>query len=337
MKKKTIFIASKFGLANIGGLERVNYYIYEILSSKYDVKIIQKREKCFKHGDWLFQSIYISLKLFFCRRKFVIGNSWHSFLYPCDITLHHGTMYGNVMHLKGDKKYAFRIARMEKIGGHTAKLNIAVGENVKKELIDFYNISEKKILVLNNFIDDSKYTPKKLQSDNDTVRIIYVGRLDKGKGLEHLIALSNAIKDRNDIEFKIATVTKDYETINKFNNTNTTVLVGIPHNDMPEFYSNGDVLFFPTQYEGFSLATLEALCCGIPVIGTKWAISKELQGYDFCKLIEDFSNYDNIINTAKELKNQYSEKREILHNTIAERFGKKAYETKLLTLVEGLL
>ena len=59
---KTIYIASIHGIENKGGLERVCQYLYEILSEHYKVKIIKGRDKPYKHGNWLLQSLFISLK-----------------------------------------------------------------------------------------------------------------------------------------------------------------------------------------------------------------------------------------------------------------------------------
>ena len=37
---KDIYIVSFYGIGNTGGVERVNYYLYELLKSRYSVKIV---------------------------------------------------------------------------------------------------------------------------------------------------------------------------------------------------------------------------------------------------------------------------------------------------------
>lgn len=35
--------------------------------------------------------------------------------------------------------------------------------------------------------------------------------------------------------------------------------IGVLPDKMPDYYHSGDVMYFPTHYEGFSMSTLEAL------------------------------------------------------------------------------
>lgn len=333
MKKKTICIASIHGLDNKGGLERVCQYLYEILSKKYKVKVIRGTKKPFKHGNWLLQSLIISLKLFFIPHKIVIGNSWHSFLYPCHLSIHHGTMYGNNLYIfnGANDLYRIRIAKMEQISGFTAKKVLPVGENVKTQLLKFYHIPENKIFVLNNFVNDSLYIPKDIYYKNGKIKILFVGRLNIGKGLNELKLLSDYIEKTNDYELHIACHNDANTDLFKMNK-NTKIHVSVKPEEMPDFYNSGDVLYFPTHYEGFSMATLEALSCGIPVAGTNWAIGKELQNYPFTK-ITDLNNMESLINDIRNLYEQYKDKRVEIHETISKAFGRKQYEEKLMNLI----
>lgn len=83
------------------------------------------------------------------------------------------------------------------------------------------------------------------------------------------------------------------------------------------------------------MATLESLCCGIPVVGTKWAIGKELRDYDFTKVIEtaDCATILNHINNVYEKYNTFSTRTEI-HKTIVAKFGREQYEQRVLELVK---
>ncbi|MHC1741661.1 MAG: glycosyltransferase family 4 protein [Syntrophobacteraceae bacterium] len=47
-----------------------------------------------------------------------------------------------------------------------------------------------------------------------------------------------------------------------------TCLGSVPHHRMPEIYREMDILFMPTIREGLSLAILEAMACGLPVVAT---------------------------------------------------------------------
>ncbi len=324
------------GLENVGGLERVNAYLFEILSKKYDVKIIKKTKKPFKHGDWLLQSLLISVKLFFLPYKVVIGTSWHSFLYPCDVTFHHGTTLGSMMHLNNFFKAGKRIAMMEHISAITAKENIVVGEHVKDELIQFYGIPEKKIIVLNNFVNDSLFVPKERNKENNKITIGFAGRLGTIKGLDRLVVLSDAFEKITGYELEIATLKTDDIALFK-NNKKTHIQTGLTKEQMPDFYNNIDVLFFPTQYEGFSMATLESLSCGTPVVGTKWAIGRELEQYPFTKIVEYDLQPEKLIPIFTDLHGKFCNKRSEIHSAIASSFGREQYEKKLFEIIDPLM
>ncbi|MBQ3669930.1 MAG: glycosyltransferase family 4 protein [Treponema sp.] len=339
MKKKTIYLVSKFGFENIGGVERVNYYLYEILSRRYTVKVVSRRKKPFCHGDWLFQSLYMSLQLFFRRNKIVIGTSWHSFLYPCDFSIHHGTTAGVIASkCEEDSLYKRRISKMEQISAKIAKMNIAVSENCRQEMISFYGIRPEKIMVLNNFVNDSVFFPlenavgereKAVASGN--IRIIFSGRLGERKGIEKLIALSNLIEKKDGFELLIATVSGEN---NGFfaGNKKTIIKTGVPFSQMNEFYNSGDVFYFPSHYEGFSMATLEALCAGLPVVGSKYAVMPELRSYDFVA-VTDSSDMEELLSVITKIVVNNTSKKALIHGIIKDDFGRSQYEKKLFDLI----
>ncbi len=339
MKKKTIYIVSKFGFDNIGGVERVNRYLYEILSKRYEVKVISKRKKTFRHGDWLFQSLYMSLSLFFKRNKIVIGTSWHSFLYPCDFSIHHGTTAGVIAaKCEEESLYKRRISRMEQISAKIARMNLAVSENCRNEMISFYGIKPEKIKVLNNFVNDSVFFPLKGSESEfgggarpGTVRILFSGRLGARKGLEKLLELSRAIEETDGFELRIATVSGEnnylFQGLKK-----TSIQTGVKFEDMNAFYNSGDVFYFPSHYEGFSMATLEALCAGIPVIGSRYAVMPELEKYDFVK-VTDSASIPELLSDIKKIVSENTSKKDMIHGIIKDDFGRNQYEKKLFDLI----
>lgn len=333
IQDKTIYIASLNGISNMGGLEKVNQYLFEILKERYPVQIISKREKPFKHGNWLLQPLYICIQLLFKRNKFVIGNSWHSFLYPCDISLHHGTMYGiSLQYNSLTDKSQKRIARLEKISGLVSKKIIAVSQNVKRELIEYYKLKESKITILNNFVDNELFFPVKNSRETKIIKILFCGRLDYRKGIEKLVMLSNHIEQIENFELHIATVKKDNTSLFA-QNKKTFINIGISFANMPDFYRNGDILYFPTLYEGFSMATLEALSSGLPVIGSQYAIMPELEHFPFVyKTASD--DMHKLISVITSLVSQFKDKKEYIHNCIAQEFGKKQYANRLLAIID---
>jgi glycosyltransferase involved in cell wall biosynthesis len=328
-KNPEIIIVSFNGTDDSGGIERVSYYLYEILRDKYHVRVLTKTSFSFGKFDMVFQPFIASLRLFFTRHKLVISNSYHAFLYPAGIVIAHGTFKGSYVRTKPEKLLGSRvIALMEKISAMLAKQVLAVSVNCKNELIDFYKTKALKIRVLNNFVDETIFFPRKKETAGITV--LFSGRLEKGKGLRCLITFSEYIETIEGFKLRIATnsITNcEYFT----DRSHTEVLPSLSLSDMPKFYNSGNVLFFPTLYEGFSMATLEALACGIPVIGSDFATPEELRGYGFCRDITGkLNDPEYIVKAIGELHETYNGKEDFIHDTIIKEFGKEQYRRRLL-------
>lgn len=345
---KKIYIVSQLGVSNAGGVEKVSYYLNELLKDKYDVKIIKRGKLSFGKLNNLIQPFLISLRLAFLRNKFVIGNSWHCFLYPADISIHHGTSAG-IMKYTGEGGFALKLtAWMEKISARRAKNVLAVSENCKKELVELYKIPEEKITVINNFVQDEVFTPaNKEAKSNNQINVCFSGALCYKKGIDKLLEFSDYIEKRkfslpNGKEYSIKlNIATNYEkNAEPFKGRkNTTVQTGLIASQMPDFYRKNDIMFFPTRYEGFSMAALEALSCGLCLAGSDFAVSPELQTFDFCKLLAIDTPPAQIVEHVRDLYGKFNSQqvRLTIHDTVKEQFGTEQYRKKILAYVDEIL
>jgi len=222
------------------------------------------------------------------------------------------------------------LAWMEKISARRAKKVIAVSENCKSELQSLYGIAPEKIIVLNNFVDERLFYPQETKKSGK-ITILFSGRLEERKGLSKLLELAKTIESSDKFLLKIASNSSDNSALFA-NYKNTAILSHLDINAMREFYNSGDVLFFPTKYEGFSMATLEALACGIPVIGTSFAIPEELRRYNFV-MDEESHDINNILLSIEQIKQNIISPEEI-HQQITKNFGSEQYRKKLFQIIE---
>ena len=105
--------------------------------------------------------------------------------------------------------------------------------------------------------------------------ILFVGRLNRWKGLEYLIA---SMKEVNEC-FKNArlVIVGDgpleelcRELSSSYGLADSVIFKGrVSHLDLPKFYAAADVLVLPSFYESFSMVILEAMACGCPVVTTR--------------------------------------------------------------------
>ena len=80
------------------------------------------------------------------------------------------------------------------------------------------------------------------------------------------------------------------------------------------------------------MATLEALACGIPVVGTGFAIPEELRRYDFVK-IDESANIEEILVIIEEMKQRFDNMRHEIHQEITRDFGYVQYKAKILQMI----
>ena len=335
---KKVLIVSFNGIGNAGGVERVSLYIKEILEEAgYAVKVIEMLRFHLPKFDFLFQSIVISFRLFFMKKDLVVANSWQAFLYPADISFSHGTTQGYTEHVSTFKRFsgAGLTAWMEKTAAKRAKRVLAVSVHVKDDLVSLYKINPEKINVLPNCVDEEKYVPSKRITDKKDNIILFCGRLEIRKGLLALKSLSDFLESIDGWQLLIASNVKQNTELFEMNKK-THIVYGLTAEDMPDFYLRGDVLFFPSLYEGFSMATLEALSCGIPVLGTDFVVTDELKPYAFCKDITTIvDNPREIVSEAEKLVSQWKNQKQFIHEIVAAQFGKKIYSTQFLQHIEG--
>ncbi len=337
--KNDIYIVSMNGVSNAGGVEKVSYYLNEILSKKYSVKFITKTRFNFGKLNNIVQPVLISLKLLIKHDRLIIANSWHCFLYPADISIHHGTSAG-IMAKTSEKNLSLKItAWMEKVSAKKAKRILAVSENCKKELISYYGIPESKIFVLNNFVQDSVFYPEENNKNSNEINVCFSGALCYKKGIDILKSLTEYLENHDlprKIKFNIAT-NFDRNTDEFKNLKNTNLQTGLNSTQMPDFYRKNDILFFPTRYEGFSMAALEAVSSGLCLIGSDFAVTPELISYPFCMQINFKTSMEEIINGIIKLYDDFHNKKQEIHEQIKIGFGTEQYKEKLFNYVEKVI
>ncbi len=134
---------------------------------------------------------------------------------------------------------------------------------LNKKSQDFIkNKVKKESVCIPNFI---KCVHEKEHSTNNEVRqVVYVGQVRKKKGIEEIISVA---KDMPHITFNL--IGPIEEEIKKCKKSDNVVLRGeILHEDIAEELEKADVFLFPSYTEGFSMALLEAMNIGLPVIAT---------------------------------------------------------------------
>lgn len=160
---------------------------------------------------------------------------------------------------------------------------IAISEHTKNDIIRLLNIPETKIDIIPLAADPS-FRPLPADIVERTLRklslpqqyILFVGTLEPRKNLLGLFKTYELLLRNIDRPLKLVVVGAKgwkfsplFDFIESRNLEQHVIFAGyIDDEDLPAVYNGASVYVMPSVYEGFGLPILEAMQCGIPVIGS---------------------------------------------------------------------
>jgi phosphatidyl-myo-inositol dimannoside synthase len=162
-----------------------------------------------------------------------------------------------------------------------AKIVTAISEH-HRELAN-ETMPELKIPIIYNGVDSTLFCPSDSRSEVDPVNILCVGRLIERKGQDHLLRAFARLRSKltspvkltlvgtGDTEMSLKNLAKDLLIANSVDFAGV-----VPGEKMPDIFKRGDIFVLPSQNEGMSIALLEAMACGLPVVVTNTGGTVEL-------------------------------------------------------------
>ena len=160
-------------------------------------------------------------------------------------------------------------------------------------MLNIYKISDEKVSIISGGVNlkqfetsgNKRQIRKALGISDKRIVILTVRNLVKRMGIENLIfALKYIINNAPDIYLVIGGdgPIKDH-LINLANTLGIKDFIQfegfISEDQLPRYYQMADFFVLPTkELEGFGLVTLEAMACGLPVLGTPVGGTKEIIG-----------------------------------------------------------
>ena len=142
---------------------------------------------------------------------------------------------------------------------------IVTSREMKASLAERFSGINRKISIVPNYVDTKLFRPDDGKGKNKK-RICFIGRLAPEKNIE---ALLTAIEDL-DIELDIIGdgPLRKQLTVKAAGNPRVYFHGRIPHEQLPNYLHRCALFVFPSLYEGHPKTPLEAMSCGLPVVGT---------------------------------------------------------------------
>ncbi len=128
------------------------------------------------------------------------------------------------------------------------------------------------IKVIPNGVDADRFYPLKKTINQPMCKVLFSGNLTRRKGVQWLPGIASLLNKNSEIVYT--------QGLKKNNNllvaSNIRSIGAIPYHEMPQLYNDVDILLMPTVREGMSLAVLEAMACGLPVVTSNCSSMPEL-------------------------------------------------------------
>ncbi|MCL6479955.1 MAG: glycosyltransferase family 4 protein, partial [Peptococcaceae bacterium] len=181
---------------------------------------------------------------------------------------------------------------------------IVLSQEFKKVLVDQYGIKPDKVVVVPGACDTNRFAPgdrlkarQILQLPLNKKIVFTVRRLVRRVGVDILLKATKLLVSKHpDLLVVVGgkgPVKSELEALAvQLGIHNSVIFTGfIPEQQLPLYYQAADVMAVPSiAYEGFGLVTVEALACGVPVVGTPVGGTKEILGRLDSRLISRSSS-----------------------------------------------
>ena len=169
---------------------------------------------------------------------------------------------------------------------------IAISENTKRDIIQFYDVPDSKIAVsypgLNPFFrrlegeGGIKNTLAKYKIDSPYV--LHVGSLSFTRNISGLME-AFALLTEDYPKMKLVLVGGSFwgfqlaPLLEKHGLENQVIAIDyMPNEDLRAVYNEAQALILPSFFEGFGLPIIEAMACGTPVVASSVGAMKEAAG-----------------------------------------------------------
>ncbi len=187
---------------------------------------------------------------------------------PVIYTVHH-TYWQQSEYVFGEK-WKKLFMSLEKLGYARAEKIICDVQSTKLVLERKYGVRDSKISVIPIGINITRKNPVALVSTGRD--ILYVGRIDKRKGVDFLIDTMKIVK-RYAPEIRLHIVGKgsDKEKLERYcrdNKLNVVFYGFLSDKDLDNLRKLISIQIVPSVFEGFGIAVLEGMAKGLPIIAT---------------------------------------------------------------------
>jgi glycosyltransferase involved in cell wall biosynthesis len=162
-------------------------------------------------------------------------------------------------------------------GGRYRRI-VAISERVRRQLKEYHQVPDERIVTIPNGINLSRFNPKNgraraevrqaLGFAEEVPLVLFVGNQYRLKGLEFAIRALAEMKTKASLLVVGADVATPFKRLAEHLGVTDRVIFAGARTDLPMIYPAADAFVLPTLYETFALVCLEAMASGLPVLAS---------------------------------------------------------------------
>lgn len=224
---------------------------------------------------------------------------------------------------------------------------IAVGDGVKNNLIEFYEINKEKIKVIYNSIEELKKIDKPkdnfLEDRSNKIFIGTVGRLSEQKGMDIFIkSISELIyKNRNIFAIIIGDgeLKEELKKLTQELNVEDNIKFLGYRSDVIELISEMDFIVLASRWEGFPLTPIETFSVGKTIIVSNIDGNNEIVKNEYNGLLFEKDNINELRDKMSILISDTKKRNELEQNaqkTFKEKFSYEVFINNYINLYKNI-
>jgi glycosyltransferase involved in cell wall biosynthesis len=161
---------------------------------------------------------------------------------------------------------------------------VVISDEVEQSFVSKVNCNRNNLVKIYNGIDTKKFSPTGpttglIDSSRDTLKLVTVGRLSAPKGHEVLLKAIKLIGNQKKLKLYIVGDGEKRESLKILSNemeiNNKIEFLG-NSDEIPSILRSVDMFVMPSHWEGLSIALLEAVSTGLPVVATDVGSNKRV-------------------------------------------------------------
>ncbi|MEX2400662.1 MAG: glycosyltransferase family 4 protein [Rhodothermales bacterium] len=147
-----------------------------------------------------------------------------------------------------------------------ADATVVTTDAMKERITSQYDLSSDIVTVIPNYVDTDVFQPVS-PAIRDGRTICFIGRLENQKNPAALIEAVTGL-DAKLIMIGDGSLREDLESVARRNGTDVTFTGNLPTQSIASILQKADIFVLPSNFEGHPKALIEAMACGVAVIGT---------------------------------------------------------------------